>query len=184
VLTNQEGDGWQRLGEGLMPSPEKSAGAMMEGFDKIGDQLLHGVLGGTSLPDFHNALGAMYGPDQVSLSAGGKHLPGLELFDSGAGHQVSLGDSLKAPGADSIGKLADSPLSNVGKAFTDIMSKMGDMLGAAVQGPMGLLGGLLNFLLTVFSQIISSVGQIMEQTAQSAATLASDLWKKQLGLNT
>jgi hypothetical protein len=91
---------------------------------------------------------------------------------------------LKAPGGDSIGKLGDSPLSNIGKAFTDVMSKMGDMLGAALQGPMGILGGLLNFMLTIFSQIISSVGQIMEQTAQAASTLASDLWKKQLELNT
>jgi hypothetical protein len=259
VFTTDEGEGWQQLGEGLMPSSSKDAGVMLEGFQNMAEQSMHSVLGGTSMPDLKDALSAMYNPQSVEL--GSSKLPDVEFFDSssagtaaaapsgaesaamqagpsttgawqpspggaesagllngapGTGGAESMGmnsamqapgtiETLQAPGMEQATAMANaptagveggsyfkamdgganlgdaaSPLGNIGKAFTDIMSKMGDMLGSMMQGPMGLLGGLLNFFLTVFSEILSTLGTFLEETARAAASVAAEAWKKQM----
>lgn len=223
MFTTDEGEGWQQLGEGIMPSSSKDAGVMMDGFQKVADQSLHGVLGGSTMPDFKDALTAMYSPQPMEL--GSSALPKIDFFDSGAagsavaapgGGAESLGmqagpgtiETLQAPGIEQATAMANgapaglegsyfkpmdasvnvgdaaSPLGDIGKTFTEIMSKMGDMLGSMMQGPMGLLGGLLNFFLNVFSQILSTLGQFFEETARAAASVAAEAWKKQLGAAT
>ncbi len=241
MFTTDEGEGWQQLGEGLMPSSAKDAGVMLDGFKQIGEQTLHSVFTGSSLPDLKSALGAMYNPQPLELDVSMSKFPGIELYDSGAGSGVQqlggaeLGsapspglestgiqavgpsgpgtiETLQAPaldqagamsamspsgaessyfspmdsaGADATASLSDAtPLGDMGKAFGDVMSKMGDMLGSLAHGPMGLLGSVLNFLLTIFSEIISSIGHVMEETARAAASLAAEAWKKQLGAAT
>lgn len=324
MLTSQEGEGWQQLGEGIAPTSERSAATMMDGFNKIGDQALHSAFGGSSLPDLKDALGAMYGPEPTQLNSAVQQLPQLDFFDSSAAatapsgtgfesaglqqapatgfetsglqsaspssffeptgasptgfessglqasiqpgatgmegslqaapagfessgmqaslqtgpsaffeptgmdsglqgmqmgpggapaagfesagiqapggtietlHAPGMGQAIGAPnapgvesfnvqtpGADASAGLSDasSPFANIGKAFTDVMSKMGDMLGGMAQGPMGLLGGLLNFFLTVFSEILSNIGQAIEETVKAAASASAELWKKHL----
>lgn len=250
MFTNEEGEGWQQLGEGLMPSSSRDAGVMLEGFQKMGEQTVHGLLSGTSLPELHDALGAMFGPKP--LTVGGADFPHLELFDSGdtssllsggestsvnfesAGIQPSSpsgtietlqapsanggtldfqssglsggtietlqtpassglsAESLQAPGADAsmatqaapdgVGKLGDAGglPGDIGKAVTDLVGKMTDFMGALAQGPMGLLGSLLNFLLTIFTEILTSIGTAIAETARAAASLAAESWKKHL----
>jgi hypothetical protein len=231
---------------------------MLEGFQRMGEQTIHGVLGGASMPDLKDALSAMYNPETIQL--GSNKLPDIEFFDSstagtaaatpsgaesaamqagpsttgawqpspggaesagllnagpGAGGAESLGmnnampgagtiETLQAPGMEQATAMANgapagmegsyfkpmdgaagvgdaaSPLGNIGKAFTDIVSKMGDMIGSMLQGPMGLLGGLLNFFLTVFSEILSTIGTFLEETARAAASVAAEAWKKHL----
>lgn len=177
MLSADEGKGWQQLGEAMMPNPGHDASVMMDGFSKIGDRALNSIFGGTSLPDLHDALGAMFGPQPIELHSA---LPSLELFDSAS-------ESFKdASVTDRSANLSDasSPFANIGKAFNEIISKMGDVIGSLTQGPMGLLSGLLNFLLTVFSEIVTAIGQAVEETAKAAASLAAEVWKKQLQMST
>lgn len=207
MFSADEGEGWQQLGEGLMPSSSKDAGVMLEGFHKIGEQTVSGLLGQTSMPDLKDALGAMFGSKPVQMG----ELPGVELFDSSASAGVSgaeavpgaepssmmqagtgggtvetlhtVDSNLQATaGGDNMSNLGDasSPLGDIGKAVTDMVGKMTDVLGSLAQGPMGLLGSLLNFLLTVFSEILSSIGTAMAETARAAASLAAEAWKKHL----
>jgi hypothetical protein len=202
LLSSDEGKGWQQLGETLMPNPAKDAGSMMESFNRIGEQTLHSVFGGASLGDLHNAVGAMYGPQPLEMNSAVSQLPQLDLFDSSSsllssspsgGFDLTGANTLPAeslrfqgPGTDAGAHLTDatSPLTNISKVFGDMMNRMTDLVGSVFQGPMGLLGGLLNFLLTIFSEILSSIGQAIEETAKAAATLAADLWKKQLEMTT
>lgn len=242
MFTTDEGEGWQQLGEGIMPSSSRDAGVMLEGFQNMADKSVHSVLGGASMPDLKDALSAMYNPQAIEL--GSSKLPNVEFFDSGSasaaaaapsgaesaamqaaqpatgawqaspGGAESLGmnnamqapgtiETLQAPGIEQASAMANgapglegnyfkpmdgaanmgdatSPLGNIGKAFADIMTKMGDMLGSMLQGPMGLLGGLLNFFLTVFSEILSTIGTFLEETARAAASVAAEAWKKQM----
>lgn len=314
MFTNDEGEGWQQLGEGLMPSSAKDANFMLDGFKQMGEQTLHSVLGGSTMPDLKDALGAMYGSPPLEYSGASTKFPDVNFFDSSAGAAASpsgleasaapaapsggfesVGAGLQAaptgglesagmqaglqaapaggfesaiwqpgtptppggfesaiwqpgsptpaggfesvtwpgthvtssggiesigmqsgaapgtietlqgpgfnpntagmeggsyfkagPGADSVGNVSDasSSVTDIGKAFSDIMGKMSDMLGAMTQGPMGLLGGLLNFLLTIFSEILSSMGKVLEETARAAASLAAETWKKHLEMTT
>lgn len=306
MFTSDEGEGWQQLGEGLMPNSNQDAGHMLEGFQQMAEQSIHSVFGNASVPDLKDALGAMFGSPAVELDLGGiDKFPGVEFFDSGAGSapapagelsaatggtggesaglqanvQAGAAPSLEsgvlqssptgavesaglhapaggvetsalqtgaqagpgtietlhapgidqatamssapgidqataissapgidqatamsgAPGIDSTGSYfkpmqgaeaatnisdASSPTGDIGKAVTDIMSKMGDMIGSMLQGPMGFLGGLLNFFLNIFSQILSTIGHVMEETARAAAALAADAWKKHLEMAT
>ncbi|MBX9686795.1 MAG: hypothetical protein K2X27_08845 [Candidatus Obscuribacterales bacterium] len=221
MFTNEEGEGWQQLGEGLMPSSSKDAGAMLDGLGHFGEKSIHGLLGGTSMPDMKEALGAMFGPQPVTLDGGAAQLPRLDFFDSGsatmqngafdAGTAPQTVESLQTPaldqsgmmtgaqpgadaarfqpqtaGSESMAGLNDSSagIGDIGKAFSDMISKMGEMISAMAQGPMGFLGSLLNFFLTIFSEIVSSIAQIMNETARAAASLASEAWKKHLEMAT
>lgn len=306
MFTNEEGEGWQQLGEGLMPSSTREASAMLDGFGKMGEQTIHGLLGGTSMPDLKDALGAMYNPKAIEMGApGANEFPKVDFFDSSAAAAPTGGESMMStaptggesmisaaptggesmmstaapvggesmlstsgapgsesllssafpnpgesllssafpqtggetsllsaagpsggesmltgagpsgtvetlqmggadmmsatPGAESayfqpgqgagvesVANVTDaaSPAGDIGKAITDIMSKMTDMIGAIAQGPMGFLGSLLNFFLTIFSEILSSIGQAMAETARAAASLAADAWKKHLEMTT
>ena len=207
MFTADEGEGWQQLGEGLMPSSSKDAGVMLEGFHKIGEQTVGGLLGQTSMPDLKDALGAMFGSKPVQVG----ELPKVDFFDSGSSAAISgaeavpgaepsgmmqagagggtvetlqtVDSNLQATaGGDSVSGLSDatSPLGDIGKAVTDLVGKMTDMFGTLAQGPMGLLGSLLNFLLTVFTEILSSIGTAVAETARAAASLAAEAWKKHL----
>ena len=293
MFTNEEGEGWQQLGEGLMPSSSRDASVMLDGLGKMGEQTIHGLLGGTSMPELHDALNVMYNPKPIEFGAAnaGSQFPQVDFFDSGTSSSMLSGaesaaapgpagsemmsaaptggesmlsagptggesmlsstagaggesllsqafpnsgesllsqafpqtggesllsaagptggtiETLQTPGSemlqatpgtesayfqpvqgsgvDSVGKISDaSPLTDIGKAVTDIMSKMTDMIGAMAQGPMGLLGGLLNFLLTIFTEILSAIGTAMAETARAAAALAAEVWKKQLQATT
>lgn len=84
--------------------------------------------------------------------------------------------------ADSVGHVGGdaSPMSEIGKAVTDLMSHMGDMLNQLVTGPMGMLGSLLQFLAKVFTEMAEGIGTAVSEAAQAIATVVEDTWKKQL----
>jgi len=73
-----------------------------------------------------------------------------------------------------------SPLADIGKAVGDLMSHMGDMVNQLVQGPMGILGSVMSFLMKLFTEMASSVGQALSETAQAVASAVEDAWKKQM----
>jgi hypothetical protein len=73
-----------------------------------------------------------------------------------------------------------SPLGDIGKAVGDLMSHMGDMVNQLVQGPMGMLGSILSFLMKLFTEVASSIGQALSETAQAVASAVEDAWKKQM----
>jgi len=197
VFTSEEGEGWQQLGEGLMPSSGKDAGVMLDGLHQYAEHSIHSLFSGTSLPDLHEALGAMFAPQPVELAAAaGSQLPALSLFDGTAasisdplastGESPNLQDA-RIGGADTTSMQAGdaaSPFADLSRAVNDIVSKMTDCFASLSQGPMGLIGGLLNFLLTVFSQVISSLGQVLTEAGRAAAAIAADAWKKHLSMTT
>jgi len=73
-----------------------------------------------------------------------------------------------------------SPLADIGKAMGDLMSNMGDMVNQIVQGPMGMLGSILSFLMKLFTEVASSIGQALSEAAQAVASAVEDVWKKQM----
>ncbi len=246
MFTSDEGEGWQQLGEALMPNSPTEASAMVEGLQQIGEQSLHSLLGGTSMPELHNAIALMYGPETTGTSG----LPDLELFDSNQAQafaqaapvdqsiqmqiQAPAGaiETLQAPTLDELSSISQSPSQSpisesyfepgqnldtgralndgssglsdgssglsdgssisdagsatmdIGKAAGDLLGRMSEMLGSLSQGPMGFLGGLINFLLTIFSEMLSSIGRLIEESARAAASMAAELWKKHLELST
>lgn len=253
MFSKEEGEGWTQLGEATMPNSSSEAGTLMDSLHQFGERTLHSVFGGTSLPELHEAVGAMFGSKPIELNAGASLLPDLQVvgpnvetaavpqtpelgqslaspaapgadsgalastaapgadsgalasmqgtqvtapaFDSwatlqsgGAGLDTSAAGYFKvsefaAPGQDGSIGVSDQTSSlatELSKGVTEILSKMQDMIGSMLQGPMGLLGGLLNFLLTIFTEILSSIGQVLAETARAAAALAAEAWKKHL----
>ena len=73
-----------------------------------------------------------------------------------------------------------SPLSEIGKAVSELMSQMGDMLNQMFSGPMGVLGSILGFLFKLFSEIAGSIGQALSEIANAVACAVEETWKKQM----
>ncbi len=70
---------------------------------------------------------------------------------------------------------------DIGKALSEMMGNMGDMLNQVMSaGPMGILSQLMSFLLKMFSEIASGIGQAITETARAAASAMEDAWKKQM----
>lgn len=180
MFSKEEGEGWHMLGDAVMPSSTADAGTMLESFQQIGERTLHGVFGGTSIPELHEAVGAMFNSKpMVELNSSASLLPDLEVFDpfeSGG----AAGLDTAAAGTPESGLSDSVQFEQIGKAATDVLSKMQDMLGSLFQGPMGFFAGLFKFLLTIFTEILSGIGRILQETARAAAALAADAWKKHL----
>ena len=82
--------------------------------------------------------------------------------------------------ADMSKGLGDANFADIGKAVTDLMSHMGDMLNQLVSSPMSVLGSLLGFLFKMFTEIAEGVGQALSEAAQAVASVVEEAWKKQM----
>lgn len=75
---------------------------------------------------------------------------------------------------------AKSPMGDLGKAVGDMMQNMGDMLNQIVQGPMGILGSVLSFLMKLFTEVAKGIGEAISEAAQAVAEAVEDTWKKSM----
>lgn len=195
IFTQEEGEGWTQLGESVMPNSTKDAGIAMDAFQQMGERTMNSLFGSQTLPDLKEAVGVMFGPQPIELNG---TLPSIELFDSSLGMESAQSlngmEAMNMPAienatpggtvetlhqADASG-LSEGGL-DVGKAVGEIFSKIGEMLTSAMSaGPMGILGGIFQFLMAIFSQIIDGLSQAIQETARAAASLATEAWKKQM----
>jgi hypothetical protein len=82
-----------------------------------------------------------------------------------------------------VAKVGDvSPLSEIGKAVSELMANMGDMLNQMIASPMGFLSNLLGFLCKMFSEMAEGIGQALSEAAHAIASVVEDAWKKQMEL--
>lgn len=81
---------------------------------------------------------------------------------------------------DAIGIKDASPLGDIGKAVTELMSHMGDMLNQLISAPTGILGSIIGFLFKLFTEIAEGIGTALSEAAQAIASVVEDAWKKQM----
>src|SRR6185295_17344090 len=129
--------------------------------------------------------------DQVKTIAGELHIPGIPTGASETAAAKAAVDAYMtarngvAPGNDAFFQQAHvrdglpqvdlkadalgdgSPLADIGKAVSELMSNMGDMVNQMVQGPMGILGSILSFLYKLFTDIAGTIGQALSETARA-----------------
>lgn len=75
---------------------------------------------------------------------------------------------------------ASGPM-DIGKALSEMMTNMGDMLNQVLTaGPMGILSQLMSFLFKLFTNIASGIGQALTETARAAASAIEEALKKQM----
>jgi hypothetical protein len=76
--------------------------------------------------------------------------------------------------------MGDAHFGDIGKAVTDLMSHMGDMLNQLVSSPMSFLSSLMGILFKMFTEIAEGVGQALSEAAQAVASVVEEAWKKQM----
>lgn len=69
---------------------------------------------------------------------------------------------------------------DIGKAISDLMANMGDVLNSAISNPVGFIGQLLGFLFKMFTDIAANIGEALSEAARAAASAMEDAWKKQM----
>ncbi len=72
-----------------------------------------------------------------------------------------------------------SPM-DIGKAVTEMMSNMGDMLNQMVSNPMGVLSSILQFLFKLFTEVATGIGEAISEAARAAAAAVDEALKKQM----
>lgn len=99
-------------------------------------------------------------PEQALLGENPQGLPDVQVGTDGA--------SLDANSMD------------IGKAISDLVSNMGDVLNQAISNPIGFIGQLLGFLFKMFTDIAANIGEALSEAARAAASAMEDAWKKQM----
>lgn len=172
-----------------MPSPfyrsSTSPGASGPGVTEAGAegaQLLFeqvkGIVSGmgcTFIPTAADELASAKAAGDAYLSARNGHVaPDQSILGQGSDlPQMQLGDGA-VTGMEGC--------TDIGKAISDLVSKMGDVLNQAITSPVGFLGQLLGFLFKLFTDIAGNISQVLSETARAAAAAIEDAWKKQMEL--
>lgn len=110
------------------------------------------------------ARNGLVSPEQALLGQGPNDLPQVQLSGDAAHLDASM----------------DGAPMDIGKAISDLMGNMGDVLNQAISNPIGFVGQLLGFLFKMFTDIAANLGEALSEAARAAASAMEDAWKKQM----
>jgi len=205
--TLEEAEAYTQIGKNLVPHGD-AFHSTTNGIADLGSQAIDATLGKGSFPDLGQVLDLRYGghyqldvrpPTEIMNPATGAAsnniLPNVEITFPETSAQTFTSspttqplDLASTPGSGSISMDASmtpmdaslTPMDASPFKFDALQNVVADICKTLVTGPLGILGAVLGFLVAIFSAAIQATAQFLTDAAQSAASLASQLWKKQL----